>query len=226
MELISVIAANAIRFLPVLDETKPKRPLLPLVRALQDRYFFLEVPKTVADYNLTNGVTFLEGVFRDQHVINRLQVFARGLICDTKETTNTADEFLDDVLDWADKELKLDIPDRNSMPKLYLSQLEVRLPTGLGESLADFSNLGRSVSQLIQSYGMSMSNPFEVSSFKMYLDVSSFPGAYPFEFSFERRAGEPYSSNTFFSSAPLKTQDHLQVLQELEDFLRRRHATS
>jgi hypothetical protein len=36
------------------------------------------------------------------------------------------------------------------------------------------------------------------------------------EFVFERRAGEAYSSNVYFSSAPLQTKDHLKLLDSLE----------
>ncbi len=36
------------------------------------------------------------------------------------------------------------------------------------------------------------------------------------DFSIERRAGEAYEKNRYFSSAPCKTSDHLQLLQDIE----------
>ena len=36
------------------------------------------------------------------------------------------------------------------------------------------------------------------------------------KFIFERREGEPFSRNLYFSTAPLRTKDHLELLALLE----------
>jgi hypothetical protein len=36
------------------------------------------------------------------------------------------------------------------------------------------------------------------------------------DFAIERRAGEPYSSNRFYCSAPMQTEEHLSLLEKLE----------
>lgn len=40
------------------------------------------------------------------------------------------------------------------------------------------------------------------------------------DFIIERRAGEPYSENRYFSSAPLRTAEHLALLEEFEQVFR------
>jgi hypothetical protein len=41
----------------------------------------------------------------------------------------------------------------------------------------------------------------------------------PGYFSIERRAEVPFRDNKYFSSAPLPTQDHVAILQEIEKAL-------
>jgi hypothetical protein len=219
MDLLKVHAANSLRFLAVVDEAKPARPLLPLIKALEDRYLFLQVPRTIADYNFENGVTFLSGVFRGQSVIDKFQVYARGIVCETKEETDLSDQFLDDLLDWAEADLKLEVPDRASMPRAYFSQIEIRSSTKFGAALKMFSGVGRSISNIVQSYRSSLVSSFELSSIKLNVDATAIKGPTPFEFIFERRINTPYSENVYFSAAPLRTKDHLQILQELENEL-------
>jgi hypothetical protein len=50
----------------------------------------------------------------------------------------------------------------------------------------------------------------------MHYDSAAMPVPRPPEFSFERRAGVIYASNEYFSSAPLRTADHIRILHELE----------
>jgi hypothetical protein len=219
MDLLKVHAANSVRFLAVIDETKPERSLLPIVKALEERYLFLQVPRTIAEYNLESGVTFLSGVFRGRNTIDKFQVYARGIICETREETDISDEFLDDVLNWAEADLKLEVPDRASMARAYFSQIEIRFSTSLSNSLNMFSGVGQSISNMVQSYRASVVPPLEASSIKLYMDTSAMTGPAPFEFLFERRANTSYSENIYFSAAPLRTKDHLQILQELENVL-------
>jgi hypothetical protein len=42
------------------------------------------------------------------------------------------------------------------------------------------------------------------------------------DFLIERRAGEPYSKNRYFSSAPLRTIDHVRVLEQIEKSISKR----
>jgi len=50
-------------------------------------------------------------------------------------------------------------------------------------------------------------------------DDSDTPQPKPMAFAFERRDGHPFDEALYFSSAPLKTQDHLNCLDDLEKML-------
>jgi hypothetical protein len=41
------------------------------------------------------------------------------------------------------------------------------------------------------------------------------------DFTIERRAGSPFSENRFFCTAPLRTNDHIRILEEIENALSR-----
>jgi hypothetical protein len=72
------------------------------------------------------------------------------------------------------------------------------------------------LTEMIRAYGINTKN-FEISGITINADNEAFPAPKPIAFSFERRTGKPYNSGFFFSTASLKTSDHLSILGHLED---------
>ena len=62
---------------------------------------------------------------------------------------------------------------------------------------------------------------FEPVSIAMHLDISQ-TKLNPGFFSIERRAEVPFSEDTYFSQAPLRTTEHLELIQEFEAALGKR----
>src|SRR5205823_1382613 len=75
-------------------------------RALEKRYGFFRGPRELKEYESKNGITFERGLFRKQNVIDRLVLFENGILAEGALSTDIVDEFIDDVLEWLQKEIR------------------------------------------------------------------------------------------------------------------------
>lgn len=213
MQIKSILASQAIRFFSEAPETiAERRSPIPLIRGMQDRYGFIQVPSTLAELDFTTGVTFLRGYYRNV-IINKLQVYENGILCDAATDNGICDEFLGDVLSWATAEHS--IPIKQSGVKAFISQLEIVCTIDLDKTLAKLNAAGAMVAELLRGYGQPVT-PYQMSGFKLHYDSVAAPVPRPPEFVFERRVGQPYGIREYFSSAPLRTGDHVRLLNLLE----------
>lgn len=213
MHIKGFLASQAIRFFaqapePVADKRSP----IPMIRGLQDLYGFVQVPTTIADFDFTKGVSFYQGYFKGA-VIDKFQIYENGVLCEAKADNSVCEEFLDEVLEWARSQHN--IPVAQTDAKAFISQLEVISPIDLDKHLARFRSVGALIFEAVKSYGQSVA-PYHMSGIKLHYDTFSTSIPRPPEFTFERRAGQAYSTNAFFTTAPLKTKDHMHVLEHLE----------
>ncbi|MGX1354546.1 hypothetical protein AB7M49_008171 [Bradyrhizobium elkanii] len=217
MKLKSILTSQAIRFYtytgdePVIERRSP----IPLIRGLQDKYGFVQVPLTVADLDFAKGVTFLRGYYKG-HIIEKLALYENGLLCEAMTDNSICDEFVSEVLGWAANEHK--IPLSETGVKAFVSQLEVTTDINPSSAFQKINPIGTQLARALISYGQTVPN-YTVNGIRMHYDSADTPLPRPPEFIFERRAGQPYSTNEFFSSAPLTTKDHMHILVELEKLL-------
>jgi len=196
-----------------MEQVEPKnkapRSPVPIIKGMEDRYGFVQVPRTVQEINFSTGVSFLQGYFQNS-IIDKLEIYEKGLLCDARINSNLCDKFLDDLTTWATNEF--DLPVKETGTRVYMSQLEVFTELNIGMALSKFRPIGETIAKV---HGGS-SKPFELSGIRMHMDVTGITGPQPTEFTFERRAGQSYASSVYFSTAPLRTDDHVRVLDELE----------
>ena len=60
---------------------------------------------------------------------------------------------------------------------------------------------------------------FDFGGLSLATDPTLYAGRKPVAFTLARRVNAPYSEKFFYSSAPLKTDDHVALLQQLEKAL-------
>lgn len=224
MKLTDVTFGQSVRFLSVSGQEGGRVYGANLIRALEERYGFWESPKTVADYDMTKGVSFLHGFFNRRFVIDRFQVYTNGVVAEAKMSTEAIDEFLDDVIQWAQTEVGLNVTDE-SKGRAYNSNIEVFSEMNFTNLFPQFSMIGERITLMVKSYGVNTNN-FEFSGVRLNTNNDMLPAPKPLAFSFERREGNPYDSGLFFSSASLKTSDHISILSELESIFKamKRHS--
>ena len=208
MRLLEHETSRAIRFFRVDSEEHGPH----MARAFMDRYEFMQGPTTVEHYDMKAGVLFRGGHFNG-HEIDRVQLYDVGMLAEGKEDTQALDQFIDDVMTWAQTQRRLKIlPTEMPITKTYLSQLIVEFaPTPVPPNAASQSIMS-AFSEAMQSSGLP---PVlvNIGGFSITPDPAS--GA-NWNFRFERRVGEPFSANKFFSSAPLSTGVHLELIEKFE----------
>ena len=214
MKLVNTLLSQVIRLGTLSGKNGGNFYGLNIVRQCVERYGFLESPKVIADYNLTNGVTFLHGNFNDRFVIDKFSVFGNGFFVESKISTNDCEEFLDDVMKWGQE---LDsfkyVPDANA-PKVFLSNIEVSSTVSFTNSLPKISAFGKEIAKTLRTYGH-ITPDWSLAGLA-FGNASSGDAA---SFKFEQRDISPITNDLFFSSARMRTPDHLRILDLLETLL-------
>ena len=212
MEIVEYGLSRAIRFGDLVSAPSP--PLLGsnLIRAVTERYGFVEAPRTVADYNLQNGMLFLHG-YHGANVIERLHVYNNGVLAEMKSDTSDCDAFLDDLTLWAAENAGIAFS-KSSLADVYLSQLFVRSESiAMDKALAPLAVIREKISARVEAAAPMRVLPSQVMSFQIATDPGLNGG---WNYRFERRVGSAFADNAYFSSAPLTTVQHLEMLNEIE----------
>jgi hypothetical protein len=216
MKVESYLVSQAIHFIVPEGPEEFSSPI-PAIRAIQDKYGFVQVPHTVEELDLKKGVNFLRGFFRGQ-VVEKLAIFENGLLCESRCDNSILDDFLTEFLQWANAQRFRGSPARLTGLRAYLSQMEVISNVKFERTFSKLNAFGDKVTGFLASYGQPASK-YSVHGFRMHYDVTENTLLGAPEFIFERRAGSPFSSNKFFTSAPIKTAEHLELLESLETLL-------
>lgn len=225
MKLRQAILARSISQVSAIYSTE----YLPdLVRRLQERYSFIKVPSTPDELlgtDPTQGIKFLHGkLVHGQRtiLIDSLQFLTLSansmIIVDTRTSTDDSDFVIDDYIRNANV-TRPDMILRNE-PTQYDNHLEFTMDGSLGEFCSPpLRNAGDAINRLLDSYKIKTPG-YEPSNIIIYYDQSGLGGLLPVPFRIERRAGFRYGANTYFSQAPLKTVDHIALLERLSEMRR------
>lgn len=222
MELISVLTARALWFVELRDINPRgialRRTLLP---ALAERYRFAKYPYDTPDNHPTDdapGIRYKEGEFTNAEgvqIMVNLVIHDDGLVADTRSSTKDSDAFLVDVLQWAVKEFGLIFRPDMVFRKGYLSELNVSPARSLGELHPGLVRFADTLSSLVSTPNY----PVHYEPTGVFLSGDPTLELKPAAFRFERRLDAPFSTNRYFSQAPLQTDLHLKLLEEFEGLL-------
>lgn len=219
MKLLNIITSNAIRFFRFGTPSKGAVYGVTLARAFEDRYGFVQGPRTVEQFDMSKGVAFLHGQFERRALIDKCTLFTDGMIVETRTGTEEADKFIDDAIEWVVKTMSDPPPEFTDLGRAYVSKLEISMDASIGKAVDRFNEFGRDISATITQYG-NPTPPLEFASLALNCDITKIVGRAPGPFLFERRAEKSYEENVYFSSASLKTLDHLVYLERMEKMLR------
>lgn len=190
------------------------------VDAMREFGKFIEYPEKLEDFDLNRGVTFKHGIFSseniqpDKIVIGEITIYINGLIVISQSPTEEMDVFIKELRKYMVQRLGVELELNSERGKNYTSHLEVVIEKAPPLTEVE-QRIGERINDCYSSYGFDTA-PFEKSGFSFSLDASHIPNFPVPRFFIERRAGMPYSSNTYFSDASLATSDHLEVLEEFE----------
>ncbi|MBF6567434.1 MAG: hypothetical protein IVW54_01000 [Candidatus Binataceae bacterium] len=194
-------------------------PYLPtLVQALGQHYEFVSSPPAthLLPSDTQKGAEFKHGRFvtedHRQIVIDQLTVYIDGVFVDVSTSTDDAELILADLQNWVgDQSVGIEFLPQ----KYYLSQLELEITGGLGKFAPAFQDAANQVTKALKTYGIEPPS-YSVTGIFLNFDLTRHIGIQPGLFQLDRRTGVPFDQNTWFSQAPLKTSDHLELLNQLD----------
>jgi hypothetical protein len=197
-------------------------PRIDVVRKIKDRYDFQKWPEKFEETfpeliagPLAAGITFLEGKFKiDDKVIgiNVFQLKPGVIFADTRSSTDHSEAFLEDYISRANAET----PDciTSTGPTYYVSQIEFTMER-VPDIIAPMEQTGKTIDRLLDDYGLKVPK-YGFWGTTINTDPHQLGILPPAFFALERRVGFPFSSKVFFSQAPLRTKDHIALLEQLD----------
>lgn len=219
MKLLSVQRARSIWLVNLVDLNPHGRNVFSLIAPVIAKYKFVQFPAKPEELDLSKGINFVGGSFQkdpQNDIAIDLTVFNDGFIADTRSSTVDSDAFLDGFFSWISKEFGL-VPYKEILrSRVYVSELWVKTDKSLNALNPKLENFAKRLTSLIvghkhhhilfETYGISLwTNP-----------TITIP---PSPFKFERAEGVPFNENRYYSTAPLQTDVHLELLEELENIL-------
>jgi len=180
--------------------------------ALVSRYQFQKVPK--GDEISSDILKFEIGVFNGVG-INEMSIYPDGVVVASRADTRLIDEFIDDVMNWSKSELGLKetgIPPRE---KHYESALVIQMNISERWAIPSLDKASAFLTNAQVDYGLKGFS-FGFGGYSLLVDAMAYPGRKPVPFTLSRRINVPFEADIFYSTAPLKTEHHLTLLESIE----------
>ncbi len=217
MKLLSVSLAR----LTVVTETAEINPrnkvsLPELTKAFVNRYGFLKYPTAVAEFDLTNGVTFATGKI-DGINIGSLILYFGGVVIDTGSSTDDSERVLSDLVSFVQELVGIQYVPVAEPRKFYLTELAFHSTAKLETLNPILRHISNRISDIVSGPARQRFD-FEPVTVRFLPDLQKTKWQVS-AFSLDRLAGAPLDENKWFSSAPLPTQEHLKLLDEIETML-------
>lgn len=210
MKLQTVIHGQAIQFIDA-DAGARKVSPVPWINAMQDRYGFVQVPRTVTELDFSVGANFLQGYYKDT-IIDSFKVYNNGLSCEAAADNQICLEFLDEVFEWVPKEFGFPITRREM--RAFGSKIEVVSEKDLDVAFKKYAEVGGLITNTLKGYGLE-ALPYSLAGIILQHEPKAEGFGNP-SFEFARRKDHPFDAGIYYSSAPLRTTDHMRVLDLLE----------
>lgn len=214
MEITLISLARIAAFVDI-DALDPRgsNTLSESVRRLIEHYGFARVPEPTAGLDSNTGLKFGDGRL-GSIAIDTLHLFQNGLLVDTRSSTDDSRKVLEDVLSLA-KELNganVVINRHHFISQIvFRSELNLFLLNPILKPFAD--RLSKRLSINLNS--SILFEPTSVIVGPQTWDKKIAPSV----FSLERRLEVPFIENTYYSQAPLPTDEHIQFIEEFESAL-------
>lgn len=192
------------------------QPYLPSVfRELVHRYSFSEYPRDFQSMN-ADSVQFQHGNFNG-YAFN-VTMYRDGIILHSASNTDIIDDIFADLQGFAKETLSVDTFKAQKTDTMYESVIVFQSEKDVLLPIRSALSIGAAISDKLERTSQ-IRVDFQPFGFSLAPDVSEISGLKPPPFRVERRGGTPYSFDHYFSTAPLRTVDHVAIIEELESLV-------
>jgi hypothetical protein len=190
-----------------------------LIAALNKKCRFLLSPNTPEQLDLGKGVTFEQGDF-DGMVIKKLTVFPLVMHLDGADSTDNARRALFTLLRWGKDEFGLNFDEESAIRWAFVSDVVFETDFPILTPLNTVLNtMSRRISGIIKE---NLREDLEYAPAKFWLAHDpNRRSASLAPFTIERRGLTLPEENAYYSEAPVPTADHILLLEEFEQVMRR-----
>jgi len=219
MEKLSVGVARSIWLFDINELNPAGKSIFPDILVwIGEKYSFGTFPKSIADQDKEKkGYIFKVGEFQSEEgAINvNFSLFGDGVVAETWSSTENGDAFLEDLLRSASAKYGLAYKPDLIRTRRYVSEVTFRLDKSLGDINPKISNFCATLNGIFARHHLS---PFEMTGMIFAPDVAA-TSYQPPGFMIERKQGEAFTDNRFWSKSPFTTKEHLFALEEFEKML-------
>jgi hypothetical protein len=219
MQLASVLLARYYGLVQSEDLNKNGMIYFPEVgAALVQRYGFTKFPTKPEDFDEDKGVEFLDGRSGKQ-VINKIVLLTSGMYLDTQINTAASENLWYELMDWAVETFGVSFQREMVTRCAYVSNVTFYSEVPVLRLNPIFDEVARVTTMEVEkNFGRKLEyQPAAISI--TYDQISTKFGTAAF--TVQRREGVPFEENKYFSTAPLKTEIHLELLEKWENAMLR-----
>jgi hypothetical protein len=222
MKLLNIKAARSVWLFDLQDLNPRGKDIMDdLVDWIKDAYNFKTAPDvSSAIQAVSTGAAPQTFAFKGGHFQVReeifievsLEIYNDGLVAQTQSSTHDTDFFLEDLLTSAAKAFGLDYHPSIIREKLYVSEVHVKSEVGLEKLNPYLTTFEQKLQAVIPRCGS-----FRAAGLTFWTEPNA--SGRHLIFALERQLGKSFAEQRYFSTAPLHTDEHLALLNELEQTL-------
>lgn len=187
------------------------------VAGLKERHSFWVAPESPTHFNLDDGARFEMGKHGELN-IESLTIFRNGILVEAVCDTDALTDFVDELIQWAESDYSCRITDSAPVRQTHKSILEFQMESIFAENFDRFEKVSEQLNNCLGKQGMAETD-FKLHGLTFSANSVTASPLIPSQFTIERRANIPREENFFFSDAPLRTAQHLEIISLFEELI-------
>jgi hypothetical protein len=219
MKILSVLSARATWLFDLNVINPTGLAYQPLLAGIKERYCFAKAPVSMLERDEKKSLHFDQGEFMTpdgRNIFISFRIYNDGIVATTSSSTNDATSFLVDLGLYVQSS-GFSMPSHTELGKSFVSVLQVECEVTLQAVNPQLERITRFIeSRIVTMDGKP--RQFQLGALNFWSEDITKNFA-PSAFKFERKHGSPFTENKYYSEAPLQTQEHIELLEELEKML-------
>jgi len=178
-----------------------------------ERYRFDSAPLSLGDI-VGDKAEFKHGLF-EGNAIDTLDVYNDGIIVASQSDSDFIDKFIHDLNSWLKKDRGISFIETHTVSKIYESILLVETDRDIFKPFDAYVSILTLIETALHD-ASKLNVKYENFGLTLSADHTQNPALKPIPFRFERKEGIEFSRCQYYTTAPLRTKQHLEVLERLE----------
>jgi hypothetical protein len=180
---------------------------------LVEKLEFSSFPKTIEQFDESKGIVFEDGLWNGIP-IQKMTIYNNGIMMDTRKGTDVSLRVVKEIFDWAVIEFGLVVPEYGLQKTRFLNRF-----TFFSEVLAALG--GHPVKRLSESLSQHVAEitgrTHRYETIRIDIDFDRMEQQVPIApLTIQRRITSPFEQNKFYTEAPLPTDAHIALIEQLE----------